>query len=108
MSWEKAKKEISQLKHEVNKIKDQKQPFMVPEDPVEFFTKILHKQPYPYQGEFLRDKSALKVLRWCRRAGKTTVMSGSDIHFAALNPNSRIIVTSKRFTSKAKVDYTAT
>ena len=69
----------------------------LPSDPVEFFIKILHLTPYPYQAEFLRDPTPLKVLRWCRRAGKTTVMSGSDIHFAALNPNSRIIVTMPKF-----------
>ena len=64
----------------------------LPQDPVEFFSKILHIPPYPYQAELLRDKSPLKVLRWCRRAGKTTVMSGSDIHFAATHPNSTILV----------------
>jgi len=69
----------------------------LPQDPVEFFTNILHIKPYPYQAKFLRDPAPLKVLRWCRRAGKTTVMSGSDIHFAALHPNSRIIVTMPKF-----------
>jgi hypothetical protein len=69
----------------------------LPKDPVEFFTDVLHITPYPYQAEFLRDPSPLKVLRWCRRAGKTTVMSGSDIRFAAFNPNSRIIITMPKF-----------
>lgn len=69
----------------------------LPEDSVEFFSEVLHIKPYPYQAEFLSDPSPLKVLRWCRRAGKTTVMSGSDIHFAALNKNSRIIVTMPKF-----------
>jgi len=64
----------------------------LPQDPVEFFVEILHIKPYPYQAEFLRDPSSLKVLRWCRRAGKTTVMSGSDIHLAATVPNSTILV----------------
>jgi hypothetical protein len=64
----------------------------LPKDPVEFFTDVLHITPYPYQAEFLRDPSPLKVLRWCRRAGKTTVMSGSDIHYAATHPNSVILV----------------
>jgi len=71
----------------------QAQPIDIPEDSVEFFTKILHIMPYPYQAEFLRDPSPLKVLRWCRRAGKTTVMSGDDLHYAAAHPNARIIVT---------------
>lgn len=64
----------------------------LPKDPVKFFEKILRIKPYRYQAKFLRDNSALKVLRWCRRAGKTTVMSGDDIHFAALHPNSTILV----------------
>jgi phage FluMu gp28-like protein len=69
----------------------------IPKDPVKFFTDYLHIKPFPYQEEFLRDQSPLKVLRWCRRAGKTTVMSGSDIHYAALHPNSRVIVTMPKF-----------
>jgi phage FluMu gp28-like protein len=64
----------------------------VPQDPVEFFEEVLHITPYPYQAEFLQDSTPLKVLRWCRRAGKTTVMSGSDIHFAATVRNSTILV----------------
>ncbi|MFQ6115708.1 MAG: terminase large subunit domain-containing protein [bacterium] len=68
-------------------------PIHIPEDPIEFFTKILHITPYPHQARFLQDPSPLKVLRWCRRAGKTTVMSGDDLRFAATHPNARIIVT---------------
>lgn len=64
----------------------------VPDDPVEFFEKILRIKPFLYQAEFLRDPSPLKVLRWCRRAGKTTVMSGSDIHCAATQKKSTILV----------------
>jgi len=66
-------------------------------DPVEFFRKVLRIKPYPYQVEFLRDPKPLKVLRWCRRAGKTTVMSGSDIYFAAHHPGATIIVTMPKF-----------
>jgi phage FluMu gp28-like protein len=73
-------------------IRGQKRLFL-PRDPVEFFLRILHMILYSYQAEFLRDLSPLKVLRWCRRAGKTTVMSGSDLHFAVLHPNSTVIVT---------------
>ena len=70
---------------------------MLPVNKVEFFEKVLKIKPYPYQAEFLLDPSPLKVSRWCRRAGKTTVMSGDDIHFAAHHPNSRIIVTMPKF-----------
>ena len=69
----------------------------IPTDPVQFFTKVLHIKPYRYQAEFLRDKAPLKVLRWCRRAGKTTVMSGSDIHFATWHPGATIIVTMPKY-----------
>jgi phage FluMu gp28-like protein len=69
----------------------------IPADPVEFFKTVLHIEPYPYQAEFLQDPSPLKVLRWCRRAGKTTVMSGSDIHFAAFHPGAVIIITMPKF-----------
>ena len=70
----------------------QSKPIHIPEDPVEFFTEVLNIKPYLYQAGFLGDKSPLKVLRWCRRAGKTTVMSGDDICFAANHPNSTILV----------------
>ena len=69
----------------------------IPADPVEFFKTVLHIEPYPYQVDFLQDPSPLKVLRWCRRAGKTTVMSGSDIHFAAFHPGAVIIITMPKF-----------
>jgi len=87
-------------KQRLKKLKDQLQEqekIRLPKDPVKFFTKVLHIKPYPYQAEFLQDPSPLKLLRWCRRAGKTTVMSGSDIHFATLHPNSHIIVTMPKF-----------
>jgi len=69
----------------------------IPEDPVEFFEKILHIKPFPYQANLLLDPSALKVIRWCRRAGKTTVMSGSDIHYAAVHPNATILVIMPKY-----------
>jgi hypothetical protein len=75
----------------------QAQAHALPSDPVEFFIKVLGITPFGYQAELLRDASPLKVLRWCRRAGKTTVMSGDDIHFAALHPNSRVIVCMPKF-----------
>jgi hypothetical protein len=79
-----------------NRFQGQNQP-NIPEDPVEFFSEILHITPYPYQAKFLQDPSALRVLRWCRRAGKTTVMSGDDIHFALTNPGSTILVLMPKY-----------
>jgi len=69
----------------------------IPSDKIEFFEKVLRISPYPYQADLLKDSNPLKVLRWCRRAGKTTVMSGDDICFAATHPGSRIIVTMPKF-----------
>ena len=68
-----------------------------PKDKVEFFERVLRLKPYPYQARFLEDPSPLKVIRWCRRAGKTTVMSGDDIYFAAHNPDTTTIVTMPKF-----------
>jgi hypothetical protein len=88
------------LLREVEKIRQQRQKDInieIPKDPVEFFEKYLHIKPFPYQAEFLRDKSALKALRWCRRAGKTTVMTGSDIHLAASVPKSTILAIMPKY-----------
>ncbi len=70
-----------------------------------FFREVLHLKPYPYQAAFLRDASPLKVLRWCRRAGKTLVMTGSDLHFAALHPRSVIICTMPKFTQIKEIYF---
>jgi phage FluMu gp28-like protein len=80
-------------------------PVDIPQDPVAFFRDILHLEPYPYQAAFLRDASPLKVLRWCRRAGKTLVMTGSDLHFAALHPRSVIICTMPKFTQVKEIYF---
>lgn len=93
MSWE---KELKKLEREIERLRLRRS-VKVPRDPVEFFRKVLRIKPYPYQVEFLRDPKPLKVLRWCRRAGKTTVMSGSDIYFAAHHPGATIIVTMPKF-----------
>ena len=69
----------------------------LPKDKVEFFKEVLRIKPYPYQANFLKDPSPLKVIRWCRRAGKTTVMSGDDIYFSAHNPGQTVIVTMPKF-----------
>jgi hypothetical protein len=69
----------------------------VPLDPVKFFETKLQLKPYTYQTNFLLDPAPLKVLRWPRRAGKTTVMSGSDIYFAATVPRSKILVLMPKF-----------
>ena len=77
----------------------------LPEDRVEFFKKVLRIAPYSYQTEFLNDPSPLKVMRWCRRAGKTTVMTGDDIYYAAHNPEATIIVTMPKFQQVKEVYF---
>jgi phage FluMu gp28-like protein len=89
--------------HEVRKRRQT--PVDIPEDPVAFFRDILHLEPYPYQAAFLRDTFPLKVLRWCRRAGKTMVMTGSDLHFAALHPRSVILCTMPKFTQIKEIYF---
>jgi len=86
------KGEIKNLEKRVGRLQKVAEPRKIPRDPVQFFEKILHTSPYPYQAQFLRDKRPLRVVRWCRRAGKTTAMSGDDIRFAATHPNSVILV----------------
>jgi phage FluMu gp28-like protein len=79
----------------------------LPRDKVEFFKKILKIRPYSYQAEFLRDPSPLKVLRWPRRAGKTMIMSGDDLHCAMHRPGSKIIVTMPKYQQIKEVYFRA-
>jgi phage FluMu gp28-like protein len=76
-------------------------------DKVEFFKDVLKLKPYPYQAEFLLDPAALKVLRWPRRAGKTTVMAGDDLQFGFNNPNCKIIVTMPKFQQIKEIYFQA-
>lgn len=89
-------RKIEKLEKEV-KVLEADEKTKIPQDPVDFFKEVLHMKPYPYQARFLRDKRPLKVVRWCRRAGKTTAMSGDDICFAANNPNSTVLVIMPKF-----------
>ena len=79
----------------------------IPKDKVEFFRNILEFEPYQYQAAFLQDHTALKVLRWPRRAGKTTVMAGDDLHFAMHNPNSKIIITMPKYQQIKEIYFQA-
>lgn len=98
-------KKIKNLDERVGRLEKAAKPRKIPRDPVKFFKKILRIKPYSYQAAFLRDKKPLKVIRWCRRAGKTTVMSGSDIWFAANNPNSTILVIMPKFQQTKEVYF---
>ena len=108
--WRRLKKLKKQLTQKVDNLDDRisktfRQQLLVPADPVEFCEKILRFKPYPYQAEFLRDPSPLKVLRWCRRAGKTKIMTADDIYHAATHPNSKIIVSMPKFQQVKEVYF---
>lgn len=79
----------------------------LPTDKVQFFEEILRIKPYPFQAAFLQDPAPLKVLRWPRRAGKTTTMSGDDLYYAMHNPNSKIIVTMPKFQQIKEIYFQA-
>lgn len=79
----------------------------LPKDKVQFFKEVLNIAPYPYQADFLEDPAPLKVLRWPRRAGKTTIMSGDDLYFALQNPNSKIIVTMPKYQQIKEIYFQA-
>lgn len=104
MSWE---KKYDRLKRDADKLMRQrgKIDVKIPTDRVKFFKKVLKIKPYPYQAKFLTDPNPLRVVRWCRRAGKTTVMSGDDLYFAAHNPGARIIVTMPKFTQIKEIYF---
>jgi phage FluMu gp28-like protein len=63
-------------------------------DPVEFARTFLHFQPYPYQKEFLRDKSPLIAACCGRQVGKTTLAAIKALHFALANSHVRILIVS--------------
>jgi phage FluMu gp28-like protein len=77
----------------------------VPTDPVKFFQEVLEAEPYPHQKAFLEDQDPCKVVRWCRRAGKTFTFTGADLHFAALHPGSTTIVTMPKFNQIKEVYF---
>jgi len=96
-------KELDRLEKTIAKTSNQE--LRIPADPVEFCEKVLRLKPYPYQAAFLRDPSPLRVLRWCRRAGKTTIETADDIHYATTHPKSKIIVTMPKFQQVKEVYF---
>ena len=79
----------------------------LPDDKVEFFNQVLKIKPFPYQAAFLQDPAPLKVLRWPRRAGKTMMMSGDDLHFGMHNSNCKIIVTMPKYQQIKEIYFQA-
>jgi len=104
MPWE---RDLEKLNRKFKKLQRRRGKFRVkfPKNPVKFFDDVLQLTPFPYQAEFLLDPKPLKVIRWCRRAGKTTMMTGSDLYFAAHNLGSTIISTMPKFTQIKEIYF---
>jgi len=62
--------------------------------PVSFARTFLDFQPYPYQEEFLRDKSPLIAACCGRQVGKTTLAAIKALHFALSKNRVRILIVS--------------
>ena len=82
-------------------------PIIIPKDKVKFYEAVLHRTPTPYQAAFLRDPSPLKVINWCRRAGKTDVMTAEDLWFAAHTPKTTVICTMPKFQQVKEIYFQA-
>ena len=61
---------------------------------IHFARKILLFHPYPYQKEFLRDRSP-RIAACCgRQVGKTTLAAIKALHFALANRKSHVLIVS--------------
>jgi phage FluMu gp28-like protein len=63
-------------------------------DEVDFARQILDFKPYPYQQEFLRDRSPLIVACCGRQVGKTTLTAIKALHYALSNDATRVLIVS--------------
>ena len=63
-------------------------------DEVQFASRILHFQPYPYQEEFLRDRSPFIAACCGRQVGKTTVAAIKALHFALAKKDKHVLIVS--------------
>ena len=63
-------------------------------DEVQFASRILHFQPYPYQEEFLRDRSPFIAACCGRQVGKTAVAAIKALHFALANKDKHVLIVS--------------
>jgi len=63
-------------------------------DEVDFAAKILDFNPFPYQEEFLRDRSPLIVACCGRQVGKTTLTAIKALHYALSKDSSRVLIVS--------------
>ncbi len=63
-------------------------------DEVEFARKILDFDPFPYQEEFLRDRSPFIVACCGRQVGKTTLTAIKALHYALSKDSTRVLIVS--------------
>lgn len=63
-------------------------------DEVEFARKILDFNPFPYQEEFLRDRSPFIVACCGRQVGKTTLTAIKALHYALSQDSTRVLIVS--------------
>ena len=63
-------------------------------DEVEFARRILNFDPYPYQEEFLKDRSLLIAACCGRQVGKTTLAAIKALHYALAKDSTRVLIVS--------------
>ncbi len=73
------------------------------DDPVAFCSTLLDLRPYPYQEQFLRDRSQFIALRWSRQSGKTLIVAAYLLWYAIAHPNSSIAIVSPSFRQSKQV-----
>jgi phage FluMu gp28-like protein len=64
------------------------------EDEVEFSRKVLNFNPFPYQEQFLRDRSPHIAACCGRQVGKTTLAAIKALHFALSRDKCRVLIVS--------------
>lgn len=85
MSIAEIKREINQLKTEINR----KQKHTFPTDPLQFCTETLGFQPTTYQTELIQQfqQNQFTAARWARQTGKSHTVSALLLHYALTHPN---------------------
>jgi phage FluMu gp28-like protein len=63
-------------------------------DPVFFIEAFLHVYPYPYQKDFLRDRSKRMVICAGRRVGKSSMIAARGLWFALMHADTTTLIIS--------------
>ncbi|MEM2889643.1 MAG: hypothetical protein QXR42_09290 [Candidatus Bathyarchaeia archaeon] len=90
------KNELRELEKELQKLISSQaaEQFRLPQEAVEFATKILGFKPLSYQQRLLEDRSKRIVVRMCRQSGKTTTIAVRAIWFAATHSRTLTLIVS--------------